>query len=233
MSITCVLVQISSSTLARVKEIPSLLELFERMGPWDEEPRIDDIYKLSSEQIDLLCEILPNPEQVVGDWSMHELTMLEYWKDVHPKDFNQFKYDILQTILEARNAPTLDIGRAWHIVSYIFTGNTSTKILPFLANKTESSLQVNPLMCGQQLDMREDVHYLDAIQVREITKALSNITEKTIRQNFEQGLSTGPEVYSFVWSEGSYEELLERCLEVQEFYKDAMDRESAMLISIV
>lgn len=234
MSITGLLTQISPQILTSIHETPSLLDLFDGVDRIDEEPKIDNLYGLSSEQINLLREMFPNPEQVVGEWTLHDFMTLEDWKSDYPEDFNHLKSELGQIIIESKASPFLDLGREWHFISYIFTGSGSMEILPFLIDETGDGLRVNAILCGQKLDEEADhSYYLDTSQVQDIAEALSRIPQEAIRQRIQDlQEARSQHIYSFTYSQESVDDLLEFCLEVKDFYTDAMNRENAMLISI-
>jgi hypothetical protein len=231
MSITGLLTQISSYTLAKVNETRSLLDLFQDISSVDEAPKIDNLYGLSSERMSLLREILPDPEQVVGEWTLWDFVTLEEWKADYPEDFDALKSDLYQIIVEGRVAPSLDLGKGWHVISYIFTGSLSMEILPFLVDETEDNLKVNAILCGQPLDEDSHLRYLGVAEVREISEALSRLSDELIRQRFDQKMSVQPDTY--LWMDETYEEVLYLCREVQAFYNSAANRDNAMLMSIV
>jgi Domain of unknown function (DUF1877) len=231
MSITGLLKQISSHTLERVNETRSLLDLFQGIAPVDEAPKIDNLYGLSSERISLLREILSDPEQVVGEWTLWDFVTLENWKADYPEDFDALKADLYQIVVEGKVASSLDLGKGWHVISYIFTGSSSMEILPFLVDETEDNLKVNAILCGQPLDGDGSLRYLKTAEVQELSEALSRLSDELIHQRIDEKMSAQPNTY--LWMGESDEEVLYLCREVQEFYNSAANRGNAMLISIV
>jgi Domain of unknown function (DUF1877) len=230
MSITGFLQQISASTLEKVNEYPSLLDLLQEVEHVDEAVTIDNLYGISSERMSLLLEIMPNPEQILGDWTLRDFTILEDWKIDYLEDFNDLNEDLYQIFTEFKVAQRLDLGKGWSIISYIFTGSSSMEILPFLVDETDNEIRVNAILCGKSLDEDGYFRYLEATQVRDMSGALSRISDDVIRRRLEK-ISVQPTPY--FWPEEGLEELLNFCSDVREFYNSAENQHNAVLISIV
>jgi hypothetical protein len=133
MSITGSLTQISAYLLEKVKETPSSLDVFWRVSPVDsEEPRVDNIQELSSEHLAILHGILSNPQQVVDQWTLQDITTLEYWKFEHSTDYKYLIADLYRLVTEGKTTPSIDLHQDWHLLSYIFRNDASMEVQPFL-----------------------------------------------------------------------------------------------------
>jgi hypothetical protein len=231
MSITGSLTQISASLLEKVKETPSSLDVFWRVSPIDDkEPKIDNIQGLSSEHLAMLHEILSNPEEVVNQWTLQDIRTLEYWKADYSADYKHLRADVYRLVTEGKTTPSIDLFQDWHLLSYIFRNDTSMEVQPFLVAEEGEDLRVNAVLCGQPID--EVTRYLETEQVQTVTEGLLRISETTIKHRIQQGATLQAKLYSF-WAEEDYEELLEFCKVVKEFYSDAANRGNAVLIQII
>lgn len=239
MSVTGQLTQISQIVVERAKYTPSVIKLFQYVASSVNEsfeiPRIKSLKDLSAERIDLLREIFLNPEVVVGRWTLYDLSELEFWKTLYPKDYERVKVDIDEIIEATRINRTIWLNRAWDIVNYIFTGQSSDKELAFLVRNAEDIPQINLFWGGSAIlasNGEIEAHYLEHAEVREVAEALLEMSEQKIRYRFEQGLIAQADIYHFSWREQSYEWLLQLCINIKEFYADAASRGHAILINI-
>jgi hypothetical protein len=69
-------------------------------------------------------------------------------------------------------------------------------------------------------------------EVQIVAEGLSRISETVIQYRIQHGATFRAKLYSF-WAEEDYEELLDFCSDVKEFYSDAARRGNAVLINIV
>ncbi|MBD2021268.1 DUF1877 family protein [Leptolyngbya sp. FACHB-36] len=238
MSVTGQLTQVSQLLVQQAKYIPSVIELFWDIASLVHEnpgtPRIKNLEGLSAERIKILREILPDPECAMERWTLHDFSELEFWKTQYPNDYEKTKSNINEIIEATRINRGLWLNRAWDILNYIFTGHSSDAELPLLVYEGESIPQINLFWGGNTIIDKDGfgTHYLEATEVREVAEVLSKISQQEIRQRFEQGLITQPDIYHFSWREQNYEWLFEMCISVKEFYADAASQGNAMLINI-
>jgi Domain of unknown function (DUF1877) len=231
MSVLCSLTQISSDLLLKIREMPSVLELFRVIEPIDsEERKIDNVYGLSSEHNYLLSEILSEPEQAIGQLTLRDLEEVELWKGEYPDDYQSLKSEVYQILTEGKRTPILDLMKGWDAVGYIFRGDTYSESQSFLANGSNEETRIEVIFGGKSLD--EDTRYLESAEVQEIASALCRFSENIIRKRFEQGRNMQPTLYHWDWLEESYGYLLNRCVEVQNFYTDAAEQAKGILISL-
>jgi hypothetical protein len=230
MSIQGSLTQISPYLLEKVKKLPSLLDVFWSVSPIDDEaPKIKNLQGFSSEWLAIVHEILPNPQQVVRQWTLQDFARVQYWKAARPEDYERLKADVYRIVIEGKTNPTLDLFQDWHLLSYIFRNDSSMDVLPFLTDEAEEGLRVNAVLCGQTID--EFTRCLEAREVQQIAEGLSKISETTLQHRIQHGSEIRTKLYSF-WTE-DYENLLKFCHDLKEFYTNAADRGNAMLIQIV
>lgn len=236
MSIEGSLTQISPYLLEKAKVVPSLLDVFSRVTPFnsEDEPKLENLQELSLENIVLLHEIT-SPEQVVNQWTLQDLVRIKHWKDYYPEDYRSLTADIHQIVMEGKTTSRLELLHDWHLINYIFCNDASMDILPFLTDGAGELFRVNPVLCGQVLDEDDEyetVRYLEVAEVQEIANALPQISDEIILQRFEQGVNYRSKLYSY-WEQDDYDELLELCNSVKNFYYSASHQENAVLIEII
>lgn len=235
MSVTGSLTQISPRLLAIVEKMPSVLDIFWQVSPiHDEEPKLENLHSLLPERIELLQEISPDSTQALKNWTLEDLDVLASYKAHHPGDYIQVLSALPQIIEAGKNKRCLDVGKEWHIVSFLFRGDSSPEFLPLLAIEEEDSCKVNPILCGKEIQGYRDLRYLQSREVQIIAQALERFPQYLIRERFQQNLNRRPHIYPYnLWVKQHYEGLLEICHDLKKFYHDAASRKNSMLVRIV
>lgn len=86
------------------------------------------------------------------------------------QNLENLSIDIEQIIDEGISNPKLDIDRNWNFISYIFSGQTTTRSIPYLVERSDDEIRINPIFSGSELD--EFTRYLEGNKVKEIADAL-------------------------------------------------------------
>lgn len=232
MSVLCSLTQISSHLLSRITENPSVLELFRSVGPIDsEEIKIDNIYGLSTEYIQLLSEVLAEPDQAVGQLTLWDIEEAESWRREYTEEYKLIKSEFYKILIEGKTAPILDLGKTWDAIGYIFRGGVYSEPQPFLVDQTvDKEIRVETVFGGKNIEV--ETRYHENPEVQMIANALSNFSEEVIRKRFEQGQREQPNLYRYNWSEEAYEGCLSYCTKVKDFYINAANQASGILICL-
>uniref|UniRef100_UPI0039A5F0C8 DUF1877 family protein n=1 Tax=Nostoc piscinale TaxID=224012 RepID=UPI0039A5F0C8 len=159
---------------------------------------------------------------------------------LYRKEFDDIKADIPLVIAEGKNEE-LDIDKAWHVIHFLFTKDSSWDVcqLSFLVYEKsdwDGLPLVNAIMGGTPIEEYDrdftPVRYLTNDEVKQVAEALPKITEASFQGRFYQAVSLNPDIYkSLVWLE---DELLEDVIaikqEITDYYQDAADKGNAILL---
>lgn len=234
MSVTGSLTQIAPHLLAKVEKVPSMLDIFWQVFPMEnEEPKLENLDNLSAEHLNLLQEIVPIPTQVLHDWTLEDLDVLVRYKARYREDYVHVLPDIPQIIELGKNKRYMEIGKEWHVVSFLFRGDRSNEFLSLLTSDEEKNWRVNPILCGREVKGHRDLRHVGSSEVQIVANALEKFPQDLIRQRFQQILSKRPHIYPYrLWMEQHYEGLLEICRDIKKFYRDAAIRGDSILVKI-
>ncbi|MEH2066278.1 MAG: YfbM family protein [Nostoc sp.] len=158
------------------------------------------------------------------------------------KEFDEIKADIPLVIAEGRNEE-LDIDKAWHIMHFILTNDSSWKALqlPFLVYENSDSdglSLVNAVMGGTPIEEYDrdftPVRYLTNDEVKQVAEALPGITKADLKKRLNQAIILNIDIYKYTVWLGEDDELLEDLIaikqEITEYYQDAAKKGNAMLL---
>jgi Domain of unknown function (DUF1877) len=233
MSVLCSLTQISPYLLNIIQAMPSVFELFWSVESIDSEDIIDNIYGLSSKYPHLLREILPEPEQAIGIFTLWDIKEIENWRVEYTEDFQLIKSEIYQIVIEGKTTPRLDLGKSWDAVGYIFRASFDYKDKSFLIDETTTKeVRVEVILGGKNLTDDVDIRYFESMKVQEIADSLSKFSNDTIQRRFQQMQSEQYNTYQYRWSKNGYEGLLSICNAVKDFCQDAAKRGNGILIDL-
>src|SRR5215204_1776440 len=120
----------------------------------------------------------------------------------------------------------LDLDKSWDGILYLLTNNGINTI-----EEAQPPLS-NVLFSGQIIDEEQDMgygpaQYLTPEQVKEISLALSNITDDELRKKYNAGEMNEKDVYPQGWDDGADEidYLIDYFVELKEFYSEAVNNE--------
>ena len=122
----------------------------------------------------------------------------------------------------------LDIDKSWHGIHFLLNGDKYDGKLPL----------VNAVLGGSPLDdpdrpqLDYGVRYLMPDEVREVAKALSQLSESELRSRFNPSLLSAAKIYPNVWERGAEEldYLMFHYARLVKFFQDAAKNGEAMLI---
>jgi hypothetical protein len=229
MSVLCSFTQVPPHLLQKIQKSLPVLELFRIGEPMDSESeKIGSIQGLSSSYNQLLCEVLVEPEQAIGQLTLWDLQKAVSWKHEYPKEYELLRSEFYQILIEGKTTSDLDLGKSWDAIGYIFRGDVYSGSQPFLVDQTSEEARVEVVFGGRRID--EGIRYLESTEVREIADVLSSFSTELIRKRFEQGQLVRPKLYRYNWSEEAYEFYLRYCHEVKNFYADAANLGKGILV---
>jgi hypothetical protein len=120
----------------------------------------------------------------------------------------------------------LDLEQAWHGVHFLLCG-TVAEAEPPLGLAVLGGVEIGPN------HGYGPVRYLTPVEVDLVAKALANLDEGKLRQNWNPSAFTNAEVYPGGWeTEDALMWLLDTCARLRKFYQQATENGSAVLLYI-
>ncbi|MBD2179643.1 DUF1877 family protein [Aerosakkonema funiforme] len=179
-------------------------------------------------------DVPPDALDMFGEIANAAIEVLQDLEKNKPEDYERIKADI-PLILEEGKTAGLELDKAWHIVSFLLTGYQQMGILPFLiSDNSEDNLpSVNAVQCGTETECEATYgfyRYLTPDEVKQVSKALSNLSEANIKKRFERGFRKKLDIYSIGRTENEFNFVLNYCARVVNYYKDAAQKGNGMLI---
>lgn len=217
--------QISPYLLEKLKKYPDFITVFD-YAEWLPESNLWQKYQC--------LDIPPDVLDLFDEVENAAIEVLQELEQKKPEDYERIKPDI-PLILEEGKTPGLELDKAWHTVSFLLTGYEQMGIIPFLVgeNRDDNLPSVNAIQCGTETECEATYgfyRYLTPNEVKEVADALANISETNLRDRYDRGFRKKPDIYSTEWTDEGFQFALEYCKKVVNYYKDAAQKENAMLV---
>jgi hypothetical protein len=115
MSVTGGLQHISANGLRRIKENPEIFwrVIFDLSPANSDTPFISDISELTSSQINILGEIMPDINAVCNRWTENDVEEVEFLKELNPELYEYLKLDLYSIVTDEKDCCCLDFNKGW------------------------------------------------------------------------------------------------------------------------
>lgn len=166
-----------------------------------------------------------------------EVTEWEIIEQREPEEINRINLGI---ILEGRTGEC-NIHKAWHGIHFLLTGDSTSTVsgLPFVVSEelgSDGLPLVNAVLGGTKTGCEcgvDIVRYFSTSEVKQIAKALSKFSKKSLRERFNQGAITKPSLIYIKWEDKDmFERIYSFYKELVKYYKDTAKEQNCMLLNI-
>ncbi|MBD2741777.1 DUF1877 family protein [Coleofasciculus sp. FACHB-1120] len=157
----------------------------------------------------------------------------EFKSVFYHQDFDEFKADVPRLLAEGKNR-WLYLGENWQLIQFYLTATCGEEdlIFPNSYSKDENDLlRVNAVTSVNYLKYERYIRYFTVDEVKEVAEELSRVAQENDRERLRKICQKA----KVNFREREYEDWLEYTdlfNELIDYYKDAAEKENAMLISI-
>ncbi len=240
MSVLCNLIEIPQDLLDLFKIHREAERLYWRASNSREEPNIGSISKLSMPQREVVRELYPSDRHKIGKvWNLGDCNSVLWYKTYKPEEYLEIRESIPKIIEYGKTCNYLELGRAWHLVSFLFSGSRSYQ-LSDLVIWGGSSIGINPILYKKHiLDRELSEYYLEVDEVKTLAELMQDFGDEIVCENLKQIVDRHRFIYFIsrykvdTWKDESSLSLVkDLCNSTKDFYCRVADRGNLAIVKI-
>lgn len=214
--------------------------LYYRASKTREKLNISSISKFSQEQSEIvreICEVYPNHSHEIKQiWNLDNCKSVLQYKANHFEEYPKIQEHIPRIIEYGKICHHIYIGRSWHLINFLFSGNNSTKI-DDLVIWNQPILGINPILYKKHIleSGMPERYYLTINEVRILSELMQDFGEEIISENLKRIRDKYKSLYSvsrFYYKEEGISQAKNYGNGTKDFYCKIADRNNCIIINI-